>query len=120
MVFQEISNLLIILQKTTGSAEIDFISQLYNLSPIIGCLLIGIGYLYFNNKEKDKKITEKENEIKELNKYIRESENENIKILEKVSNTLDKVVDTQKSGDNTVIKEIDNLKQLILLKLSSD
>src|SRR6478735_914657 len=115
--FSKIFEMSILLQ---AKPDVDFISQLYNLSPIIGLLLIAIGYLVYDLRLKNKKIEEKEGELKELNKYVRESENENIKILEKVSNTLDKVVDSQRSGDNSVLKEIDNLKQLIILKLKND
>lgn len=100
-------------------AEVDFISQLYTLSPIIGCLVVGIGFLVYLLKKRDDKINEKEAELKELNKYVRESDAENIKILEKVSSTLDRVMEQEKSGNSTVLKEIDNLKQLILLNLTN-
>lgn len=100
-------------------AEVDFISQLYTLSPIIGCLVVAIGFLVYLLKKRDEKITEKEAELKELNKYVRDSDAENIKILEKVSSTLDRVMEQEKSGNSIVLKEIDNLKQLILLKLKA-
>jgi hypothetical protein len=98
--------------------QVDFISQLYTLSPIIGLLLVGICFLVYLLKRRDEKINEKEEELKELNKYIRENDSENIKILEKVSNTLDRVMEQDKTGNSAVLKEIDNLKQLILLKLN--
>ncbi len=98
-------------------SEVDFIGQLYKLSPIIGLLLIGIGFLIYLLKKRDDKLNEKEEEIKELNKYIRENDSENIKILEKVSLTLDRVMEQDKTGNSAVLKEIDNLKQLILLKI---
>jgi hypothetical protein len=101
-------------------AEVDFINQLYNLSPIIGCLLVAIGFLVYLLKKKDEKINEKEAELKELHKYVRDNDAENIKILEKVSSTLDRVMEQEKNGNSIVLKEIDNLKQLILLKLKND
>ncbi len=107
---------LVLLQAQT---EVDFISQLYTLSPIIGCLVIGIGYLVYSLNARDKKISEKEAELKELHKYVRDSDAENIKILEKVSSTLDRVMEQEKNGNSIVLKEIDNLKQLILIKLKN-
>jgi hypothetical protein len=104
----------ILLQAQT---EVDFIAQLYKLSPIIGLLLIGIGFLVYLLKKRDDKLNEKEEEIKELNKYIRENDSENIKILEKVSSTLDRVMEQDKTGNSAVLKEIDNLKQIIILKI---
>ena len=99
--------------------EIDFVTQLYNLSPIIGCLVVGITFLAYLLKKKDDKLNEKEAELRELNKYIRDSDAENVKILEKVSSTLDRVMDQEKNGNTNILKEIDHLKQMILLKLNS-
>ena len=111
-----INSFLILLLQVQG--EIDFVSQLYNLSPIIGCLVTAIIFLVKISYTKDKKITEKEAELKELNNYIRESDSENIKILERVSSTLDKVMEQEKNGNVNVLKEIDHLKQIILLKIN--
>ncbi len=102
------------------ATDIDYITNLYKLSPVIGLLLIAIGYLAYLLKKKDDKIAEKEAELKEVNSYVRESELENIKILEKVSGTLDRVLDAQKSGDQYVVKEIENLKHILLIKLKLD
>jgi hypothetical protein len=117
----------------TGEAmeQVDFITDLYKLSPIIGLLLIAIGYLVVMNNKKDKalkereaelmnQLKEKDDQLKELNQYVRQSEKENLLTLQKVSSTLDRVIDSQKSGDNIVLKEIDNLKDIILLKLKKD
>lgn len=117
----------------TGNAveQVDFITDLYKLSPIIGLLIIAIGYLVVVSNKKDKLlkqkeddlnklIKEKDEQLKELNKYVRQSEKENLQTLQKVSSTLDRVIDSQKNGDNIVLKEIDNLKDIILLKLNKD
>lgn len=112
-------------------AQVDFITDLYKLSPIIGLLLIAIGYLVVIINKKDKilidretelnnQLKEKEEQLKELNQYVRQSEKENLLTLQKVSSTLDRVIDAQKSGDNIVLKEIDNLKDIILLKLKNN
>lgn len=111
--------------------NVDLVTDLYKLSPIIGLLLIAIGYLVVVNNKKDKNLKEreaelnsilkiKEQELKELNQYVRQSEKENLLTLQKVSSTLDRVIDSQKSGSNIVLKEIDNLKDIILLKLKKD
>jgi hypothetical protein len=111
--------------------NVDLITDLYKLSPIIGLLIIAIGYLVVINNKKDKALKEreaelnailkeKELELKELNQYVRQSEKENLLTLQKVSSTLDRVIDAQRSGDNIVLKEIDNLKDIILLKLKKD
>lgn len=110
-------NLFVVLLQVT---EVDFIGQLYTLSPIIGCLVVAIGFLVYLLKKRDDKLNEKDDEIKELHKYTRDNDAENIKVLEKVSSTLDKVMEQEKNGNTIVLKEIDNLKQLILLKLKKD
>lgn len=111
--------------------NVDLITDLYKLSPIIGLLIIAISYLVVVNNKKDKKLKEredelnailklKEQELKELNQYVRQSEKENLLTLQKVSSTLDRVIDSQKNGSSIVLKEIDNLKDIILLKLKKD
>jgi hypothetical protein len=116
---------------TADTTQVDFVTDLYKLSPIIGLLLIAIGYLVMviNKKEKQMKekeaelnrlLKEKDDQLKELNQYVRQSEKENLLTLQKVSSTLDRVIDAQKTGDNIVLKEIDNLKDIILLKIKKD
>lgn len=100
---------------------VNFVSELWALSPIVGILAIACIYLA-------RELHNKNGELKCLNEYIRNSEKENLQILQKVNNTLDKVSEAQKSGDDfvlkdigitkdSILKEIDNLKDLILLKL---
>jgi hypothetical protein len=116
---------------TAETAQVDFIGDLYKLSPIIGLLLVAITYLVvvLNKKEKlmkdkdielNRLIKEKDDQLKELNQYVRQSEKDNLLTLQKVSSTLDRVIDSQKTGDNIVLKEIDNLKDIILLKLKKE
>lgn len=97
--------------------QVDLIGDLYDLSPIIAILLAGITYLVISINKRENALKEKDSELKELQKYIRESEKENLNTLKKVSGTLDRVIDSQKSSDNIVLKEIDNLKDLIMLRI---
>ncbi len=97
--------------------QVDLIGDLYELSPLIAVLLAGITFLVVLVNKKDKALKAKEEELKELHKYIRESEKENLNTLKKVSGTLDRVIDSQRSGDNIVLNEIDNLKDLIMLRI---
>lgn len=92
---------------------IDLVSGLWGISPLLGLLAIAITYLI-------RQLTKKEKELETLNEYIRSSEKDNIKTLEKVTSTLDKVMEKQNSSDSIVMKEIENLKQLLLLKLKKD
>ena len=97
--------------------QVDLLSDLYTLSPLIAILLAGISYLAITINKKDKIIANKDTELKELHQYIRESEKENLSTLKKVSSTLDRVIDIQKNSDNIVLKEIDNLKDIVLVKI---
>lgn len=93
-------------------SDVDFVTDLYKLSPIIGCMIIAIIYLSYQ-------VYTKEKELKELNKYIRENEIENMKMLEHLSHTLDKVIDNDKNSSNIVLKEINNFKEVIIIKLDN-
>lgn len=91
----------------------DVIGTLWGISPIIGIMAIGIVYLVTELKKKN-------TELIDLNKYIRESEKENLTTLKEVNDTIDRVLENQKLNDNVILKEIDNLKQLILVKLKKE
>jgi len=80
-----------------------FLESLLKLSPIIGLLLIGLYYMYKENKELKVK-----NE--ELNLFVRQESIKNATILQSVTNTLDKVVES--SSDN-----MDHLKEWLDLRL---
>jgi uncharacterized coiled-coil protein SlyX len=75
-------------------------------------MLVGIIYLSYQ-------LYTKEKELKELNTYIRENEIENMKMLEHLSHTLDKVIDNDRNSSNTVIKEINSFKEIIIIKLDN-
>lgn len=92
--------------------DVNIVSQLWGISPLLGLMAIAVGYLVV-------RLNAKEKEIKELNANMREYEKDSLLMLEKVANTLDKVIDFQEKGDNLILKEIDNLKQIIMLKNSN-
>lgn len=105
--------------------ETNLVGDLFKLSPIIGLLIIAITYLLINIKQKDKaladkdlKLEAKDKELKELNKSIRENEADNIQMMERMSNMLDKLSDNQRVSDDKVLKELENLKQLLFLHLN--
>lgn len=91
----------------------DVIGTLWGISPVLGIMAIGIVYLVTEIKKKNTELTE-------LNKYIRDSEKENLMTLKEVNDTIDRVLENQKINDNVILKEIDNLKQLILVKLKKE
>ena len=108
-----------------ADVETNLVGDLFKLSPIIGLLIIAINYLVYNIKQKDKaladkdlKLEAKDNELKELNKSIRDNEADNIQMMERMSNMLDKLSDNQRVSDDKVLKEIENLKQLLFLHLN--
>lgn len=97
--------------------EIGILADLLNLSPVIAVLVGFIVYLIYENRDLKAKNTEKENEIKELNEYFRESEKDNLEVLNGVNNTMDKLIDKQDNFDKNLIREMENMKQYIDLKI---
>lgn len=73
---------------------------------------LAAGIMYFYNKE-SKYITQ----IQELNKELRDTEKETLQIISKLTITLDKVVENDKSGKDELIKEIQNLRDIIIIKI---
>lgn len=87
------------------------IEKLAEQGPIVTIAILVCLYFY-------KQLGKKEKEIETLNGYVRESDKENLQILNEVNNTLDKVLENQKQSNQMVIKEIENLKEYISLKMS--
>ncbi len=86
------------------------LEKLAEQGPVVTIAILVCIYFY-------KQVNKKEKEIDTLNGYIRESDKENLQILNDVNNTLDKVLENQKHSNEIVIKEIENLKEYISLKL---
>lgn len=89
---------------------VNILTDLAKLSPLIAILVAIIAYLIW-------KIEKREKEIISLNGYIRDNDRENLQILSNLNNTLDKVIEKQKHSNESVIKEIDGLKEYISLKI---
>lgn len=85
------------------------LEELIKLSPI---LLALVGWLYNTLI----KLNEKEKELSNINTEYRNSEKENLKTLAAVNETLNKVIDEADSNQETIIKEIQLLKEYINLK----
>jgi hypothetical protein len=86
------------------------LQNLAEQGPVVTIAILVCLYFY-------KQVGKKEKEIETLNGYIRESDKENLQILNDVNNTLDKVLENQKHSNEMVVKEIENLKEYISLKL---
>lgn len=96
-----------------GGVVESILINLAHQGPIVGvCILVCI-YFY-------KQIGKKEKEVESLNEYIRNSDKENLQILNDVNNTLDKVLENQKHSNEMVIREIENLKEYISLRLDKN
>lgn len=85
------------------------LEELIKLSPI---LLALVGWLYNTLI----KLNEKEKELSNINTEYRNSEKENLKTLAAVNETLNKVIEEADSNQETIIKEIQLLKEYINLK----
>lgn len=94
---------------------IEILDSLLKLSPLVASLSLFIYYLYNKNKELEKTILKKDEEIKELNLYIRKNDKDNQVILSQVASTLDKVIEQERS--NT--EDIKNHIELLIYKIKN-
>ena len=64
----------------------------------------------------------KEEQIKELNAYIRENDKENLEVLSSLNNTMDKLIQTITSGNDSlkdkIVTEATNIKNFIDIKIA--
>lgn len=93
----------------------EILNSLIKLSPLVASLSLFIYYLYQKNKDLDKSIIKKDEEIKELNLYIRKNDKDNQVILSQVASTLDKVLDDQKHN----VDDIKNHIELLIYKIKN-
>ncbi len=114
-----VKNTLLYFVSDDAGKNIDFIAQLYDLSPIIGLLLLCIGYLIYSIKIKNEIIDKKDVEIKELNEYIRDNEADNGVMLEKLANSLDKVIASHQHDSVSIINQIERTKEILTLKIDN-
>ena len=102
-----LSIILQVIDSETSSGIIaSLVENVASQGPMAALFLLITIYLGWRLYRKDKENTE-------LNKYIRDNDKENLKTLNEVNNTLDKVLETQKTSNNSVNREIKNSKEFI-------
>lgn len=114
-----LSSLLLYFIPDVSDKQVDFVSQLYDLSPIIGILIFAIMYLLYSIKIKNDLLEKRDAEIKELNEYIRDNEADNGVMLEKLANSLDKVIASHQHDSSAIIKEIEKTKEILSIKIDN-
>jgi hypothetical protein len=114
-----LSSILLYFIPDVSDKQVDFVSQLYDLSPIIGLLIFGIMYLLYSIKVKNDLLEKRDAEIKELNEYIRDNEADNCVMLEKLANSLDKVIASHQHDSSAIIKEIEKTKEILSIKIDN-
>ena len=134
-----------LIQLITGapgvSTELGILKSMWELSPILALLTIAIIWLAYKNEKlyntlydsekgiivvKDNQIKvlteKKEEQIKELNAYIRENDKENLEVLSSLNNTMDKLIQTITSGNDSlkdkIVTEATNIKNFIDIKIA--
>ena len=75
-----------------------------------------MGYLWYNS---NKKVTEKEKEIKELNEYIRISDKENIKTLAEFSKFLESLIANVDRIKGDLAREISHSAEVLKDKMDN-
>jgi len=93
----------------------EILNSLIKLSPLVASLSLFIYYLYQKNKDLDKSVIKKDEEIKELNLYIRKNDKDNQVILSQVASTLDKVIEQERSDT----EDIKNHIELLIYKIKN-
>lgn len=111
----------------TTTVTWNLVQSLWQLSPILALLAIAVIWLGWKNEKlhtqlydpekgiiaiKDAQIKnlaeKKENQIQELNEYIRENDKENLEVLSSLNNTMDKLIQTIVSGNDSLKEKIVN------------
>ena len=89
-----------------------FLNKLTEKNIVYTMLVIAIAYLVWrlNNREK---------EVSEQQKQMRENERENLEILNQVSATLDRVIEGQRTTNDMIFRELQNLKEYIKLSFEA-
>lgn len=90
------------------------ITTLSHEGPLVCLFLLITMYLVYQNHRKDKLLEKKDDEIKELTREVVDYGKEQEIVLHEVSSTLDKVIDNQKNMNDTVIRELTSLRDLIM------
>lgn len=90
-----------------------FLEKLSEKNIVYTILFIIIVYLGW-------RLHNREKEIAELQKSIRENEKENLNILTQVSATLDRVIEGQRTTNEMIFRELQNLKEFIKFLIESN
>jgi len=90
-----------------------FLDKLTEKNIVYTILMIVIIYLGW-------RLHNREKEISELQKSIRENEKENLNILTQVSATLDRVIEGQRTTNEMIFRELQNLKEFIRYLIESN
>lgn len=90
-----------------------FLDKLTEKNIVYTILIIVIAYLGWRLHNREKEITE-------LQKSIRENEKENLNILTQVSATLDRVIEGQRTTNEMIFRELQNLKEFIRYLIESN
>lgn len=134
-------NLLQVAVNVPVSSNFDILQALWNLSPILALLAAMCVFLAWRNEKltnhlhdpekgivaiKDKQIAElskiKDEQLKELNDYIRENDKENLEVLSSLNNTMDKLIQSILTGNETlkdkIIVEATGIKAHVDVKIA--
>lgn len=90
-----------------------FLDKLTEKNIVYTILMVVIVYLGW-------RLHNREKEISELQKSIRENEKENLNILTQVSATLDRVIEGQRTTNEMIFRELQNLKEFIRYLIESN
>lgn len=90
------------------------ITTLSHEGPLVCLFLLITMYLVYQNHRKDKLLEKKDDEIKELTREVVDYGKEQEIVLHEVSSTLDKVIDNQKNMNDTVVRELTSLRDLMM------
>ena len=84
-------------------------------SPLYTVFVVLLIYLLYRNNKMERKydimVDNKDVEIKELNDSIRDNYKDNMIILNEVNRTLDLFINNQKNANDSLVKEIVELKK---------
>ncbi len=115
---------------STATSSIDVWGELGKLGLVAVLMGIAITWLVKQLAKKDKIIKAKDAQIEKDQEYIRDNDKDNLKVLSDLNQTIDKLIETQKAlSDKTIDnqknnteslgKEIQNLKELIEVKINN-
>ncbi len=115
---------------SNATSSIDVWGELGKLGLVAVLMGIAITWLVKQMSKKDKIIKAKDTQIEKDQEYIRDNDKDNLKVLSDLNQTIDKLIETQKAlSDKTIDhqknnteslgKEIQNLKELIEVKINN-